>query len=65
MKITGEATLVAPVDRVWDAVLDPRVLDHRVEDGHGAAVEPRDADSEGELAEGAADERGEESDLDE
>ena len=26
MKITGEATLVAPVDRVWDAVLDPRVL---------------------------------------
>lgn len=26
MKITGEATLVAAVDRVWDAVLDPRVL---------------------------------------
>ncbi|HEY6934654.1 MAG TPA: carbon monoxide dehydrogenase subunit G [Marmoricola sp.] len=26
MKITGEATLVAPVDQVWDALLDPQVL---------------------------------------
>lgn len=26
MKITGEATLVAPIDKVWDAVLDPQVL---------------------------------------
>jgi carbon monoxide dehydrogenase subunit G len=26
MKIAGEATLVAPVERVWDALLDPRVL---------------------------------------
>jgi carbon monoxide dehydrogenase subunit G len=26
MKIAGEATLTAPVDRVWDALLDPRVL---------------------------------------
>jgi len=26
MKIAGEATLVAPVDRVWDALLDPQVL---------------------------------------
>jgi carbon monoxide dehydrogenase subunit G len=26
MKIAGEATLTAPVDQVWDALLDPRVL---------------------------------------
>jgi len=26
MKFTGENTLVAPVDRVWDALLDPAVL---------------------------------------
>ena len=26
MKITGEATLVAPVEQVWDALLDPAVL---------------------------------------
>lgn len=26
MKIAGEATLVAPVDKVWDALLDPQVL---------------------------------------
>lgn len=26
MKIAGEATLVAPVGQVWDALLDPRVL---------------------------------------
>lgn len=26
MKIAGEATLVAPVDRVWEALLDPQVL---------------------------------------
>ncbi|WP_310962547.1 SRPBCC family protein [Nocardioides terrisoli] len=26
MKIGGEATLVAPVERVWEAILDPRVL---------------------------------------
>lgn len=26
MKIAGEATLVAPVDRVWQALLDPQVL---------------------------------------
>jgi uncharacterized protein len=26
MKITGEAVLQAPVDRVWDALLDPEVL---------------------------------------
>jgi carbon monoxide dehydrogenase subunit G len=26
MRITGEATLTAPVDQVWDALLDPRVL---------------------------------------
>lgn len=26
MKIAGEATLQAPVDRVWDALLDPAVL---------------------------------------
>lgn len=26
MKITGEATLTAPVDAVWDALLDPAVL---------------------------------------
>lgn len=26
MKISGEATLPAPVDRVWDALLDPAVL---------------------------------------
>lgn len=26
MKIAGEATLVAPVERVWDALLDPAVL---------------------------------------
>ncbi len=24
MKITGDATLNAPVDKVWDALLDPR-----------------------------------------
>lgn len=26
MKIAGEATLVAPVEKVWDAILDPQVL---------------------------------------
>jgi carbon monoxide dehydrogenase subunit G len=26
MRVTGEATLHAPVDRVWDALLDPAVL---------------------------------------
>jgi len=26
MKITGEATLIAPVEKVWDALLDPAVL---------------------------------------
>jgi uncharacterized protein len=26
MKIAGEATLVAPVEQVWDALLDPQVL---------------------------------------
>jgi carbon monoxide dehydrogenase subunit G len=26
MKIAGEATLTAPVEKVWDALLDPRVL---------------------------------------
>lgn len=26
MKISGEATLVAPVEKVWDALLDPAVL---------------------------------------
>ena len=26
MKITGENVLHAPVDEVWDALLDPRVL---------------------------------------
>ena len=25
MKIAGEATLVAPVEQVWDALLDPAV----------------------------------------
>ena len=26
MKFTGDATLNAPVDKVWDALLDPSVL---------------------------------------
>ena len=26
MKFAGEATLVAPVEQVWDALLDPAVL---------------------------------------
>ena len=36
MKFTGDATLNAPVDKVWDALLDPSVL-VRIDPGLRAA----------------------------